>query len=152
MPPSNNGQQNIKKLFLEHFVTAWKSKWLVLAVAWVVCVVGWVGVVLLPQRYESNARVYVNVNGLLAPLLKGLVVDTTPEQSEAYLRQTLLSRPNLEQVIVLANLGGQAITGVQRQELVLGLASDFKVASEGNNLITISYIKRNEFLEKKIKE
>jgi polysaccharide chain length determinant protein (PEP-CTERM system associated) len=152
MPPKNDNQHNIKKLFLEHVVTAWKSRWLVLAVAWVICVAGWVGVMLLPQRYESNARVYVNVNGLLAPLLKGLVVDTTPEQSEEYLRQTLLSRPNLEQVIVLANLGGQSITSVRKQELVLGLARDFTVASEGNNLITISYVNRNPVLAKNVVE
>ena len=89
---------------------------------------------------------------LLAPLLKGLVVDTTPEQSEAYLRQTLLSRPNLEQVIVLANLGGASITSVQRQELVLNLATDFKVTSEGNNLISISYTNRNPVLAKNVVE
>src|ERR1041385_2388679 len=95
---------NLKKLVLEEAVTVWKHRWLVLLVAWVVCIGGWVGVMLIPQRFESNARAFVDVNGLLTPLLNGLIVNTTSSESERYLRQTLLSRPNLEQVIVLANL------------------------------------------------
>lgn len=150
MAVETNSPHNLKALFLEQVLTAWKRKWLALAVAWTVCLMGWAGVMLVPQRYESNARVYVDVNGLLAPLLKGLVVDTTPEQSEQYLRQTLLSRPNLEQVILLADLGRAPMTNIRRQELVSGLASDIKVTTESNNLISIGYTNRDPFVAKRV--
>ncbi|HEX4159702.1 MAG TPA: XrtA system polysaccharide chain length determinant [Rhizomicrobium sp.] len=138
-----NRSENLRALFLEQVVTVWKRKWLVLAVAWVVCVVGWVGVMLVPQRFESDARAFVDVNGLLTPLLKGLVVETTPAESEGYLRQTLLSRPNLDQVIVLADLGGANMTNLQHEELVSRLASEIKVTTDGNNLVSISYVDRS---------
>jgi uncharacterized protein involved in exopolysaccharide biosynthesis len=134
---------NVRGMILEHWITIWKGKWLVLAVAWTVCIAGWVGVMFVPQRFESDARAFVDVNGLLTPLLKGLVVDTSPAETEGYLRQTLLSRPNLDQVIVLANLGTPTMTYIQHEELITRLASDIKVTTEGNNLISLSYIDRN---------
>jgi polysaccharide chain length determinant protein (PEP-CTERM system associated) len=143
MAAETNRSENLRSLLLEQAVLVWKRKWLVLSVAWLACVAGWGGVMLVPQRYESNARAFVDVNGLLTPLLKGLVVDTTPSESEGYLRQTLLSRPNLDQVIVLANLGAQPLTEVQHEELVDALANEIKVTTDGNNLVSISYNDRN---------
>jgi len=131
--------ESLKSLVLEQVITVWNRKWLALLIAWSVCVAGWVGVMFIPQRFESNARAFLDVDGLLTPLLKGLIVNTTPADSESYLRQTLLSRPNLEQVIALANLGGGSLTSVQREELVDELASDIKVTTEGDNLVSIAY-------------
>jgi uncharacterized protein involved in exopolysaccharide biosynthesis len=139
MVTANIPAESLKTLFLEQVITVWNRKWLALLVAWTVCIVGWAGVMFIPQRYESNARAFVDVDGLLTPLLKGLIVNTTPAESESYLRQTLLSRPNLEQVIVLANLGGGALTSLQREELVDALATEIKVTTEGDNLVSISY-------------
>jgi polysaccharide chain length determinant protein (PEP-CTERM system associated) len=104
----------------------------------------------VPQRFESDARAFVDVNGILTPLLKGLVVDTSPAESEGYLRQTLLSRPNLDQVIVLANLGGATLTAVQHEQLVSELAGDIKVMTDGNNLVSISYVNRDPRVAKNV--
>ncbi|HTW31666.1 MAG TPA: XrtA system polysaccharide chain length determinant [Candidatus Sulfotelmatobacter sp.] len=141
---------NVRRLILEQLVTIWKGRWLGLTIAWIICVAGWAGVMLVPQRYESDARAYVDVNGLLAPLLKGLVVDTSPAETESYLRQTLLSRPNLDQVIVMANLGDPSTTYIQHEEMIAKLASDIKVTTEGNNLITISYVNRDPHAAKNV--
>jgi uncharacterized protein involved in exopolysaccharide biosynthesis len=34
----------------------WQRRWLALAVAWVVCVLGWLGVSMVPNTYESRAH------------------------------------------------------------------------------------------------
>ena len=141
---------SLRRLFLEQAITVWKHKWLVLAVAWVVCIASWAGVMMVPQSFESNARAFVDVNGLLTPLLRGLIVDTTPAESEGYLRQTLLSRPNLEQVIVLANLGSPTQSAVQHEELVDRLAKEITVRSDENNLVSISYANRNPLVAKNV--
>ena len=114
-----------------------------MAACWAICVFGWITVWALPNRYESDARAFIDVNGLLTPLLKGLVVDTPPSQSADYLRQTLLSRPNLEQVIYLSNLASPGIDEVTREKLVSDLAADVTVKSEGQNLISLSYAHEN---------
>ncbi len=141
---------SLRHLFLEQAITVWKRKWLVLAVAWIACVAGWAAVMMVPQSFESDARAFVDVNGLLTPLLKGLIVDTTPAESEGYIRQTLLSRPNLDQVIVLANLGPPSQSATQHEELVGALAKEISVRADENNLVSISYSNRNPVVAKNV--
>jgi polysaccharide chain length determinant protein (PEP-CTERM system associated) len=141
---------NLKKLALEQAITVWKSRWLALLLAWLVSVVGWGAVMFVPQRFESDARAFVDVNGLLTPLLKGLIVNTAPSESERYLRQTLLSRPNLEQVIVLANLGGNSLSGVELEQLTDRLARDIKVTTEGENLVSIAYVDKSPIVARSV--
>src|SRR5437588_4623459 len=82
----------------------WRSKWVSIGVAWALCAIGWPIVAMIPPQYESSTRVYVNADQLLTPLLHGLAVDDNPVRHVEYLQRTLLSRPNLEQVIRLSDL------------------------------------------------
>src|SRR6516225_6489313 len=82
----------------------WRHKWLGVATAWLVCTAGWIGVALVPTKYESSARVYLNADPLLTPLLKGLAADTDPTRQLDFMQRTLLSRPNLEQLVRLTDL------------------------------------------------
>jgi len=128
----------------------WRRKWLALGICWAICVVGWFAITLVPRKYESNARAYVNVNGLLTPLLKGMVVDTTGGQGEEYLRQTLLSRPNLEQVLVLAGLDNGQMGKRAKEQFINELAASAEVKQEAKNLIDISYTGNNPVVTKNI--
>jgi len=82
----------------------WRQKWLAVGVAWLVCTAGWMGVAFIPTKYESSARVYLNADPLLTPLLHGLAADTDPTRHLDFLQRTLLSRPNLEQLVRLTVL------------------------------------------------
>ena len=82
----------------------WRRRWVAVTVCWAVCLVGWVGVMAIPKKYEFAARIYVNADTLLQPLLQGLAVDTDPTRQVEYLQRTLLSRPNLEQLVHMADL------------------------------------------------
>jgi hypothetical protein len=59
-------------------------------VAWLVCGVGWVGVYLIPNQFESSARLYVDADAILTPLLHGLAADTEPTTQLEVLQRTLL--------------------------------------------------------------
>ncbi len=75
-------------------------RWYAIGVAIIVCVVGWPIVMALPDKYESQARVFVDTKSILKPLLHGLAVDSDITQEFAYVtRRTLLSSPNLERVL-----------------------------------------------------
>ena len=87
----------------------WRHKWLGVATAWLVCTAGWIGVALVPTKYESSARVYLNADPLLTPLLRGLAADTDPTRQLDFMQRTLLSRPNLEQLVRLTDLDIGAI-------------------------------------------
>jgi polysaccharide chain length determinant protein (PEP-CTERM system associated) len=151
MTTSGARPESLGHVLLEHAVTIWRGRWIALFVAWIACMGAWAGVELLPQRFESDARAFVDVNGLLGPLLKGLVVETTPAVSEDYLRETLLSRPNLDRVIELAHLGGPApLTNVHHEELTKSLASNVKVTTDGNNLVSIGYVDRDPVVARNV--
>ena len=97
------------------------------AVAWLVCVIGWPVVSLIPPKYESSARVYISADQYLTPLLKGLATDVDPRRQVEYLQRTLLSRPNLEQVMHLSNLDISPcgkISETEREEKLLQMAKD----------------------------
>jgi polysaccharide chain length determinant protein (PEP-CTERM system associated) len=117
----------------------WRHKWLGVATAWLVCTAGWIGVALVPTKYESSARVYLNADPLLTPLLKGLAADTDPTRQLDFMQRTLLSRPNLEQLVRLTDLDIGVTTPEQKEALFKRLASDISVAPVTLNLLTLSY-------------
>ena len=75
----------------------WVRRWLALAVAWGICLAGWLAVSLVPNRYESQARVLVQVQTLLS----GKIGIDKAEMQRAVdsVRQTLTSTANLETVV-----------------------------------------------------
>jgi polysaccharide chain length determinant protein (PEP-CTERM system associated) len=117
----------------------WRHKWLGVATAWLVCTAGWIGVAFVLTKYESSARVYLNADPLLTPLLKGLAADTDPTRQLDFMQRTLLSRPNLEQLVRLTDLDIGVTTAEQKEALYKRLASDVSVAPVTLNLLTLSY-------------
>lgn len=117
----------------------WRHKWLGVATAWLVCTAGWIGVALVPTKYESSARVYLNADPLLTPLLRGLAADTDPTRQLDFMQRTLLSRPNLEQLVRLTDLDIGVTNAEQKEALYKRLASDVSVAPVTLNLLTLSY-------------
>ena len=43
----------------------WTRRWLALAIAWGICILGWLAVSQIPSRYESRARVFVQMRSIL---------------------------------------------------------------------------------------
>ena len=81
----------------------WKYRRVGVAVAWVVALAGAVGVVLMPDRFEASARVYVDTQTILRPLMAGLAVQPNMDQQVSMLSRTLISRPNVEKLIRMAD-------------------------------------------------
>ena len=40
--------------------SVWTRRWLVLAVAWGICILGWLAIASIPNRYDSRARLLVD--------------------------------------------------------------------------------------------
>jgi polysaccharide chain length determinant protein (PEP-CTERM system associated) len=118
----------------------WRRRWLVMTVAWLVSSAGWVWVYLLENRYEAQARVFVDTQSLLRPLLSGLAVQPNTSQQVAMMTRTLASRPNLEKVARMTDLDLRAKTPRQQELLYSELAEAIRLqGTERENLYTISY-------------
>ena len=122
---------------------AWRHRWLALAAAWVICGLGWVGVMLIPNVYQSTARLYVDSDAVLTPLLKGIAADTQPASQLEVLQRTLLSRPNMDKLISKTDLDLQVRNEGDRQRLVTNLATSIHVVGQERNLFTIDYRNTN---------
>src|SRR6266478_6128400 len=117
----------------------WRHRWLAVGTAWLVCTAGWIGAAFVPTKYESSARVYLNVDPLLTPLLRGLAADTDPSRHLDFMQRTLLSRPNLEQLIRLTDLDTAIRTPGEKEALFKRLATDIEVRPITLNLLSLSY-------------
>ena len=129
----------------------WHRRWYVAIVAWLISVAGWVGVYLLPDRYEASARVYVDTQTLLKPLLSGLTVDPGVEQQIKLMTRALVSRPTLEKVARMTDLDIHAKTPEDTEAMLDNLAKKISIADTGKeNLYTLSYQDENPELAKKV--
>ncbi len=90
-------KQELEKV-LDQARSAWRFRWLALATAFAVALVGWTGVFALPDRYEADARVFVDTRTALKPALQGLTNDQNVEAQINYVRQSLLEGPQLENI------------------------------------------------------
>lgn len=129
----------------------WIKKWIVLVIAWIVCLIGWPIVLKLPDQYRSNAQVYVDTQSLLKPLLRGLTIQTDPEQQIQMMVRTLLTRPNLEKIARMTDLDLTANTPKEFDTLLGTLGSTIRIGRAGReNLFTISYASDDPVLAKNV--
>jgi polysaccharide chain length determinant protein (PEP-CTERM system associated) len=121
---------NIKELLdlvLDEVRGAWRFRWIGIAAAWVVCLIGWSFIYTIPNTYEANARVYVDSKGILRPLLEGLAIDPDVASGLDLVRQVLLSRPQIEQVAREAGLDAAAKSPEQREALINSIQSRISI-------------------------
>src|SRR5690242_12222973 len=125
---------------LDHLRGMWHRRWIGLAVAWLAVIIG-IGVVYrIPERYEGSARVYVDTESILKPLLAGLAIQPNLDQQVALISRTLISRPNVEKLVRMADLDLGVKGQSDRDELIDNVIKTIHV--DGNitsNLYVISY-------------
>ncbi|MGA7799182.1 MAG: XrtA system polysaccharide chain length determinant [Gammaproteobacteria bacterium] len=138
------------ELLIRHARGVWRYRWYMMLVAWLVCVVGWVVVYRLPDQYSATARVHVDTDSVLRPLLRGVAVDLNPSRRIALMTRTLLSRPNLEKLARMTDLDLTAKTPEQMDGLINGLHNNITLTSERGDLYTISYENAHRQMAKRV--
>ncbi|TVO62902.1 XrtA system polysaccharide chain length determinant [Denitromonas ohlonensis] len=118
----------------------WLYRWWGLAAAWLVGAIAAGAIYMLPDRYESSARIFVDTQSVLKPLMSGLAVQPNVDQQITILSRTLISRPNIEKLIRMADLDLTVKTNKQREELIVELNKTLQIKGTGrDNLFTLSY-------------
>lgn len=138
-------------LVLQHVRASWRYRWFIALVAWPLCILGWIYVHSLPDQYQASARVYLDTQSILRPLLSGLAVQSDARSEVDLMTRTLLSRPNLEKVARMTDLDLKAKTPEQMESLLTGMLG--KIAIEDTNrrgLFRISYEDSDPQLAKRV--
>ena len=117
----------------------WQRKWSVLIVAWLVAVAGWTVVAALPDRYTAKAQLYVDTDSILGPLMNNLAVAPDVQGQVLMMRQTLLSRPNLEAVAGKTKLIGPDMARADADRVIDRLQKDVAVRPIDSTLLEVSY-------------
>ncbi|MFM5932365.1 MAG: XrtA system polysaccharide chain length determinant [Novosphingobium sp.] len=118
--------------------SVWHRRWVVLAVAWAVCLLGWLVVAMIPNSYESKARIFVHLDDPLAEQIGVGVNDR--KRDVARVRQTLTGAVNLEKVVRSTRLGDGVTTPKQMESVIQSLSKKIKVESEQDNLFKITAV------------
>lgn len=121
------------------FYALWRRRWYGLAIAYVVCLIGWIVVAMIPNSYRSQARIYVDTDSLLRPLMRGMTVDVDIYRQLELLRRTIVSTPNLERVIRRTDMDIMLGAGDNLSPLITDLRSKIQIVTQGDNIFQLSY-------------
>lgn len=134
----------LKTMIWDHATAMWRWRWQALATAWFVCVAGWVVLAMLPNTYETRARLYVDSENILKPLFKGLTVESslpevpTPAHELEIIRRLVLSRPNLEKIAETAGMDPGS-DREKREKFFASLRDRINIASSAPNIFELSF-------------
>lgn len=118
----------------------WRHRWLGLLMAWVVTAIGSVVVLSVPDKYEASARIFVDTQSILKPLMSGLAVQPNVDQQVMMLSRTLISRPNVEKLIRMADLDLKSQSKSAQDALIDDLMKALEIKNVGrDNLYVLSY-------------
>ncbi|WP_286747568.1 XrtA system polysaccharide chain length determinant [Aquabacterium sp. UBA2148] len=122
-------------------VSMWQRRWLGVAAAWAAALLSMAAVTLLVRdRYEASARVFVDTQTVLKPLMSGLAFQPDVDQQVRMLARTLISRPNVERLISSPRAGLQNLSPADREKTIDRLTREIKVLPSGDaNLFAITY-------------
>ncbi|KGF82247.1 chain length-determining protein [Massilia sp. JS1662] len=128
-----------------------KYRWHAVVITWVIALIGWAVVLRLPNQYEASARVYVDTQSILKPLLSSMTTVPNLEQQVMFMRRTLISRPNVERLMRMVDLDVKAKDSKEHDKIVDDLMAQIKVTgTERDDIYTITYVSDNAKLGKDV--
>ncbi|MCU7893252.1 MAG: chain length-determining protein [Candidatus Thiodiazotropha sp. (ex Ustalcina ferruginea)] len=147
-------------LQLKNYIrSAWRFRWLAIAFSWIVAITGWAMIFAMPDQYESEAKVYVDTESVLRPLLEGLAVQNDMNQRLHLMTRTLLSHENLKNLILQTDMDHKISTREEEEQLIDWLRDTIVVdvdrrripgTRETENFYTIGFTYSDRFLSQRV--
>ena len=118
----------------------WDRRWIAATIAWVLAALMGIGVYFMNDRYEASARIYVDTQTVLKPLMQGLAFQPDNDQQVRMLARTLISRPTVERLFQDKRIGLERPEPAQTDRVIEKLKDQIKIAPSGSgNLYAITY-------------
>jgi polysaccharide chain length determinant protein (PEP-CTERM system associated) len=103
---------------------AWRFRYVALATAFALAIIGWAVVFALPDRYQAEAQVFVDTRTALKPALQGLTIDQNVDAQINYVRDSLLEGPQMERIAKESGVLPDSITDERARSQILGTFSN----------------------------
>ena len=114
----------------------WRRRWLALAVAWAVSLLGWLMIGFIPNTYESKASVFVDTKTSLPGQVQSDLSTQRRDRLET-IQKTLLSNENLQTIVRGTDLARFATTDKEVETLAEELRTVIEVSSDEQNQLEI---------------
>lgn len=144
--------QELLEQIREYLHGVWRFRWVALITAWIVAIGGWIAVAQLPDKYEATARLHVDSNTILGPLLRGLAIQPDVGQRVALMSKTLLNRPNMEKLMRMVDLDLRVRNDQDKETLITELRENIVLAGQRTNasLYSISYTHSDRLVAQRV--
>lgn len=125
---------------LKFVVGFWRRKWIILAIAWLLALPGWLVVASLPDTYGSHAKIHVRTEEVIDQLLRGIAPRPDFQNRVDFLRLKLLTYPNLDKVAREVGIDLESRGQLEYERALRKLAADTQVRALRNNFLEIRYV------------
>lgn len=128
--------------------SVWHRRWIALAVAWLICVLGWIAVAMQPSTYESEARILVETQDIIS----NQATNNNNEKRKRIERlgQTIGSDENLQKVVRGTDLGLPVVTEKEMDSAIASLRQNTEIELTDDNFYEISASNSDPFLARDI--
>jgi polysaccharide chain length determinant protein (PEP-CTERM system associated) len=116
-----------------------RHRWLAIIVAWLICLLGWVYIMAMPNQYISEAQVHVDSRSMLRPLLRGLTVQSDTGALVRVMKQLMFTNKNLEKIAHLAKFKGITQGELKQLSILTMLKEKISISGGKDDLFEISY-------------
>jgi polysaccharide chain length determinant protein (PEP-CTERM system associated) len=117
----------------------WRFRWVAVGVAWAIALAGWLAVGMMPNEYQARAKIFVDTDSVLKPLLAGLAVATDPVTQVNMMSRALMTRPHLEKVARETDLALRAKTPESFQRLIDSMPTRIGIGGGQGNIYSITF-------------
>lgn len=118
----------------------WKYRWLGLVAAWIVGMLGIATIKFLPDKFEASARIYVNTESILKPLMAGMTVQPNDTQRIAMLSRIVISRPNVEKIAHTVGMDAKATSKEESEKVIDDMLKVLTIKDAGGaNLYVLTF-------------
>jgi polysaccharide chain length determinant protein (PEP-CTERM system associated) len=129
----------------------WKYRWAGLVTMMVSGIAGAIAIMQLPAKYEATARVYVDTQSILKPLMAGLAVQPNLDQQVQMMARTLVSRPNIERVLSMSDMDLRVTDPKEREALVEAVMKAIQFKADGRtNIYSVAFRDPSQIAARKV--
>lgn len=137
--------QQLYNLLIPYLTALWHWRLPALMIAWLVSLLGWAVIAILPDRYTVTAQVVVDTETILAPLMVDLAVAPDFDRQVKMIRETLFAEPNIVELIERTGIDAykKVVTPLDRSDLIEELIKEIDLEVDSKNLFTLSYTEKD---------
>ena len=131
-------QQDLSEVYF-YLKGTLKYKRLAIVFALVICLGAWSYIFLMPDKFESKAKVHIDSATVIRPLMRGMVIEPDISALIRIIQQLMFTRPNLEKIVELSQLARSQENSGANSELIERLKKDITIAGGRGDIFDIAY-------------